>query len=239
MVKREELQKLIKEKILLVGEAGSGKTYTSVKLAEFIASHGYTVIYIDPEYGAERELLNLSDDALDHIELIVAKTWPELKNAIEQNNKCFIKIVDSFSDALEHYKRYLESKFIAQGYYLIGEKEISIKDPDTFKLPWQSYSKLYDAFRDCVFTMLEHDYHILTTMHPLKGTDTKESLQQDIFRKYDTVIETRRAEGDTVKWYGVVKKNRGREDETLFVKINDVANTLIKLFEKRLGGSKK
>lgn len=46
MVKREELRKLIKEKILLYGDTDTGKTFISAKLAAFLVENDKKVIFI-------------------------------------------------------------------------------------------------------------------------------------------------------------------------------------------------
>ena len=154
MVKKEEIEKLIKEKILLVGEAGSGKTYNAVEIAGYLSEKGQKVMYIDPEFGAERELLKLTDAQLENIELKVCPEWVQFKEVISEDTDCYIKIIDGLSEALELFRRYLESKFIAQGFYLVGDKEFEIKDPDTFMLPWNTYPKVYDETRGVVYRLL-------------------------------------------------------------------------------------
>jgi len=231
VVRKEEIEKLIKEKILLIGEAGSGKTFNAVQIAGYLSEKGQKVMYVDPEYGAERELLKLTDAQLENIELRVCPEWMQFKEVIQEDADCYIKIIDGLSEALELFRRYLESKFVAQGFYVAGDTEFTIKDPDTFMLPWNSYPKVYDEARGVVYKLLRHDYQILATMHPLKASDTKRELEQSIKRKFDTVIEMRRSEGDTIKWYAVVKKNRGREDTQMNANIKP--ESILSMFKRK------
>ena len=236
MVKKEEIEKLTKEKILLIGEAGSGKTYNTVQIAGYLSEKGQKVVYVDPEYGAERELLKLTDAQLENIDLKVCPEWIEFRDAIcEEDAGCYIKIIDGLSEAIELFRRYLISKFISQGFYIAGDKEYDIKDIDTFMLPWNSYPKVYDEARNTVYELLRHSYNILATMHPFKASDTKLELEQSIKRKFDTVIETRRSEGDNIVWYAIVRKNRGREDTQMNANIKP--ESILSMFKRKFEGN--
>ena len=121
-MKYEELNKYIKEKVLFIGNSGVGKTYQCVQTAKFLAENGKKVIFIDPEFGAERELRNLGkewfDKYGDNLELLVTPDWKSFRQAALDETECFIKIIDGIKEAMELFKDYLEQKFIAQGYYL-------------------------------------------------------------------------------------------------------------------------
>jgi len=234
MVRKEEIEKLVKEKILLIGEAGTGKTYNAVRVAGYLSERGQKVTYIDPEFGAERELLRLTDAQLENIDLRVCPEWGQFKEAIRERTDCYIKIVDGLSEAIELFRRYLEAKFTAQGFYVVSDKEFEIKDPDTFLLPWASFPKVYDEMKYILYEMLQHDYQVLATMHPLRASDAKQELEQSIKRKFDTVIEMRRSEGDSVNWYAVVRKNRGREDAQM--NINIKPESILSLFKRKFEG---
>jgi len=234
MVKREELERKIKEKILLMGETGVGKTYQAVKIAELVASRGEKVVYIDPEYGAERELELLKDEVLDFIDLRVTPTWKEFELAVLQNDNCFLKIVDSLSDGFELAIRWLTDEYIRYGSYVIGDKEIPIKHRDVFVLPFQAYPKVYDGIRALCRKLVEHPYHLICTMHPLvrttkegetASTDARLRLEEDIFRKFDTIIRLETyVDKDKVRRYDAyLRKHRGGKFESL-----------TKLFERRL-----
>jgi len=222
---------------LLYGDAGTGKTYSAVQLAKMLSIEGRRVIFIDPEFGAEKELLKLSDKELQNIELKITPDWVTFRDAVLSDDDCYIKIIDGLSEGLELFKRHLMKKFIAQGFFIIGEKEFPIKDLDTFTLPWGSYPKLYDEVKSIVYIILQHKYYILATMHPLKASEGKAELGQDIQRKFDTVLEMRRKEGDTINWYAIIKKNRGREDTTTnaVVKTPDI---VLNTFKKKLEDEK-
>jgi len=234
LVKREELRKLIKEKILLYGDTDTGKTFASAKLAAFLVENNKKVIFIDPEFGSQRELDLLSDDILEGIDLRVVRTYPEFRDACMEDSDCFLKVIDGLSEGMELHKRFLEDRFIAQGSYTVKDKTFKIEDIETFSLPWQTYAKLYSDLKGVVYKAIQHKYHFLMTMHPLKTTESRIELTQSIFRKMDTVLELRRDETSEggVNRYGVIKKNRGVDVSNCVVP--DVLEILKKKFEARL-----
>lgn len=238
MVRREELQQKIKEKILLIGETGVGKTYTAVKVAEFVASHGKQVVFVDPERGAERELELLSDEVLANITLRDVPEWNEFKNAVWADDTCFLKVVDGLSEAFVASRMWLEDRYISQGKYMVGEGEVEIKDREIFTLPWQGYPKVYDAIRKICHELVKQAPHIIVTMHSFGTTATKERLQDDVFRKFDTIMELRRRNVELptprLVYDAVLKKHRGRPFEA-FVSFSGYVDKLKDLFAKRMG----
>lgn len=238
MVKRSELETKIKEKILLTGGTGVGKTHTAVKIAEFVAEHGRRVVFIDTEYGAERELELLSDEVLENIELRVTPSWEMLKGAVFSNDDCFLKIVDGLSAVFELNKAFVEDRFVARGRYMVGEKEIEITDRAVFTLPWQSYPKVYDSVRSVCRELVEQKPHIICTHHPFGESETKMRLTEDIARKFDTILELRRTPvtqpKPAIRYEAVLRKHRGR-GFSAFVVFEGYIEQLKKLFGRRLG----
>lgn len=235
MVKRDELRKLLREKVLLVGEAGTGKTFAAVKVAEAAALAGLDVCYIDPDYGAERELDKLTDAALERIELKVVPDWRSAHDAMMADTRAAIKVIDDLTDIMEMFRKHLTGKFITQGYIVIGDEKIEITDPEAFVLPWGAWPRIYSEVRDIIYALLEHRYGLLCTMHPLreerKKNDARARLESDIYRKFDTVLETRMLTvKDTPEWQALIVKNRGRADRTTNLILRDVPAALIKLF---------
>ncbi len=255
-MKREDLNKNIKEKFLFEGLSGSGKTNLSLKIAKIYAMNHKKVLYIDPEHGSDRDIeklfTDLSDDELENIELIHATNietylkwmlgWTEEKQAgsqivqfqygIEYDLKC----CDGLTTEIELYKTKLTQRFIKQGFYSIGEKQFPISNPQTFVLPYNFYSKLYDQIKEALVTMLDHKYDIVATIHPLKNTESQQDLLQSLYQKFDSVIKLNKVitPTGTPKWSGSIVKNRGREDES---KSNMLDNTqpLLTYFIKRFG----
>jgi len=141
-------------------------------------------------------------------------------------------VIDSMNEIMAIHKKYLEDKFIAQGFYIPKENVVEIKDPDTFSLPFQFYNKIYDEMLSVIYDMLQTNSHMLCTMHPIGDTDTKKRVQSEIDRKFDTIIELSVTIEENKKvWYGVVVKNRGKD---IVVRIADVDKKLIDMFSRVL-----
>jgi len=240
LVKREELEQMIKEKILLIGDSGTGKTYTSVKVAEFVAEAGRKVVYIDPDVGAERELELLSDEALENIELKVTTDWLSTKHAIMSEDACFLKVLDGLGSVFEQAKVYLVDRFLAQRYYVVGDKELEIKHKETFTLPWASYPKVYDDVRMAVHNLcIKQKPHVICTMHAWGESEARQRLTEDIYRKFDTVIDLRRTPVSQplpgIVYDAVLRKHRGRPITAKAV-LEKHVEQLRKLFGRRMKG---
>lgn len=238
MVKREELKQKVKEKVLLVGDSGTGKTFTCVKVAEFVASHGKQVVFIDNERGAERELELLGDEVLENIELKDTPDWGKMREAIVEEKACYLKVVDGLSAVFSATKFWLEDRYVSHGKYMVGESEIEIKDRQVFSLPWQAYSKVYDALRKACHVLVKQSPHIIVTMSSFGKTETKERLEEDIYRKFDTVMLLRKTQVSmpvpSIKYDAVLRKHRGRPFVAHAV-VGDHVEQLKKLFARRMG----
>ncbi len=240
-MRREDLDTDIKEKMLFEGLSGTGKSNISMKIAKIYAMNDKKVIYIDPEAGTDKDKKKIFEDLtnkeLENIELIKATNietylkymlgWKEDKsigsqiNIIQHGLNCDLKICDGLTTEIELYKTKLSRKFQSQGYYEIGGKRFDINNKDTWILPYQFYAKLYDQIKEALIEMLDHEYDIIATMHPLKQTEGQQDLQQHIYGKFDSVIRLNKQLLPTgfPRWNGTIVKNRGRESP-------DKSNTL-------------
>lgn len=235
MVNRAELEAKIKEKILLVGDSGTGKTYTSVKVAEAVAKAGKKVVFIDPEYGCQRELELLGDDILANIEMKVTPEWNQLKVAIEHKDDCFLKILDGLTEVFQSSRQYLEDKFVERRFYTVAGTKIDIQDTEAFVFPFTVYPRIFDNVRAVCRELVAQKPHIIVTMHRFGSTSTQMRLTEDVFRKFDTVLELRRTQGITGFNYAATAiKHRGRKF-TGFAQVKECDKQLVNLFEKRLG----
>lgn len=235
-MKREDLTSNLKEKMLFEGLSGSGKTKLAMTITKIYAINNKKVIYIDPEYGTDRDkekiFGNLTNRELENIELIHATNidnyikymygWDEDKsigtqvNIIKRGLNCDLKVCDGLGTEIELYKARLSRKFQEQGFYEIGGKRFDIKDKETWVLPFQFYGKLYDQIKEALVVMLDHKYDIICTLHPLKQTESQQDLQQSFYQKFDSVVRLQKSLllSGFPKWTGTVVKNRGRESPT-------------------------
>ena len=253
MVKIDAIKKMVKHKVLLKGETGTGKTHIALATSFLFSERGKSVIYVDPEWGCQKEILELVESGVigqEHIENIELYVTPKWKTGqlMEKDGVYFggfvdvfekirvgevsadLIVIDSMNELMGVHKNYIEQKFIAQGYYTIGERKFEIKDPDTFTLPWNYYVKLYDELLKIVYVLLMRPGHILCTMHPIGNSEAKKKVEEDIHKKFDTIIETHVTTVENKKtWYGIVKKNRGKD---VIARIGDVDKKVVEMFRK-------
>lgn len=254
-MKREELHKNVREKFLLSGKIATGKSHLLLLITKLYAINGKKVLYIDPEDGIQRELDNgifddLTEQQLNNIEIIRANDietylkyingWTETKQIGSQTLEtqfginCDLKICDGLTTEMEMYKFRLIQKFIKQKFYVIGDKQFQINNPDLFMFPFALYGKLYDQLRDIISTMMEHKYDIICTTHPFKETEAQQMLEQSIYAKFDTVITLNKKlnHNGTPKWDGITEKNRGKEAPDKSNNISSVRPILVYFIKK-------
>lgn len=138
MVSKDELRRKFKLKILLRGPAGSGKTYSVVKVAEEVARRGWKVLYLDKERGSEEELLKLDDKILENIIHEDFRNYKQITDYIEkytneQKDKLKLIVIDPLP-LIELTRLSARDAFLDQGYYYLGEKKVDIDNKSTFDL---------------------------------------------------------------------------------------------------------
>lgn len=252
-MKKEDLDKNIKEKILLESASGGGKTNLSLKIAKIYAMNNKRVLYIDPEHGTDKDLKifkDLTPKELENIDLIHAtnidtyikymygfnedKSVGPQKIIVQCGLNYDLKVCDGLGTEIELYKAKLSQKFQSQGYYEIGGKRFDIINKDTWVLPYQFYGKLYDQIKEALVVMLDHKYDIVATLHPLKQTDSQQELQQSFYQKFDSVVRLHKqilASGFP-KWSATIVKNRGRESPEESNQLDSVEPLLMRFITK-------
>lgn len=256
-MKREDLHKNVREKFLFDGATSAGKTWVSLNITKLYAMNGKKVLYIDPEDGTQRELDSgifddLTDEQLSNIEIIHANSvetylkwmhgWIEDKSIGPQEIKIphginyDLKVCDGIMTEVEQYKYRLTQKFIKQGYYIQGDKQFPITNPDLFTLPYQFYSKVYDQLREGVNTMMEHSYDIICTTHPFKTTDAHRALEQSIHARFDSVVKLNKMllPNGSPLWNCTIVKNRGKESPSKSNNLDSVI-PILTYFIKKFG----
>lgn len=259
-MKREDLNKNVKEKLLLEGNTGVGKTYDALRIVKIYLIAGKKVVYIDPEAGTDRDIIKLFDDLTDEelsrFELINATNIEAylmgmygLREEIQIGTNqtviktkyidCDLKVCDGLITEIELYKTKLSRNFIEQGYYEIGGKQFTIKNPDTFVLPYNFFGKLYTQIKEALVVMLDHKYDILCTTHMFKNTDAQKDLAQSIYQKFDSVIRLNKTIDPSgfPDWSGNIIKNRGRESpdkSSILTSIDPLIIYYIKKFDMNI-----
>jgi len=231
MVSREELNRSYKLKILLRGPTGTSKTYSCVKIAEYVAGKGWKVLYLDNEKGADEELMKLDDKILENIIRVPFRNYKQIMDAIkknqdEQKDKLKLIIIDPMH-LVEMTRISARDAFIEQGYYYIGEKKVEIDNKDTYDLKGFQYQlattyqfKLLDEIVNC-------DQDIVSTLM----TPNKYETSYD--GKFSIVFETFTAwVGNQIFYKAIPKKFRGVDLNTMPA-IDDPHKKLLEGFKKK------
>jgi len=223
-----------KEKILLFGHTGTGKTYTVVRIAVELAKRGNKVLFADMESGSIDEFNSLNIDSktdrnIIHVE---PKDFGELREIIEQaEDKVHVIIIDPLR-AVEEVRQFARQKILKKGKYWIGEKEITIDDPDTFYLRGFMYQLPNELIQEFFRTIVRGKAHFIATelvpitiVNTPKGADfTRLLLETDEFKLptklkhvydisgwFDRVIITENiVVSGKIEYYGIIFKWRGK-----------------------------
>lgn len=208
MVTKDELRKKYKLKVLMRGPTGSGKTYSSVKIAGYVASKGWKVLYLDHERGSSEELDKLDDNVVQNIIHEDFRNYKQIMDAIkkhreEQKDKLKLIIIDPMH-LVEMTRLSARDAFLEQGYYYLGEKKVEIDNRETFDLRGFMYQlsttyqlKLLDEIVSC-----DQDI-VVTLMTPNKH-------ETDYDGKFSIVMEMYAAwVGSQIFYKAMPKKFRG------------------------------
>lgn len=234
MVSKEELRKKYKLKVLLRGVTGSGKTYSAIKIAAYVASKGWKVLFLDHERGSSEEMEKLDDKILENIIHEDFKNYQEIIDAIkkyrkEYKDKLKLIIIDPMY-LVEMSRLSARDAFLDQGYYWIGEKKVDIDNKQTFDLRGFMYqlSTTYQMNLLNEIVSCEQDI-IVTLMTPNKH-------ETDYDGKFSIVLETFNAwVGNKIFYKAMPKKFRGVDLNTMPA-IDDPYKKLLEGFMRKYEG---
>ena len=185
-MKKAELLKRLKLKILLVGDSGAGKTYTSVQIARAVAEKGGKVLYLDVDDGAVLELMNLPDEVLENIDHENVKDFPHLVNSLRKASQYNLIVIDMIWPHLRQWAReYAKKLYLAQGYYWIGEKKVPIDNPETFTLRGFMYQLPNEKEQEVLHMLRIADAHIVATAYP----EQDDAIRNLLYGKFDIVLQ--------------------------------------------------
>lgn len=231
MVTRAELERSYKLKILLRGPTGTSKTYSCVKVAEYVAGKRWKVLYLDNDKGSDEELGKLDDNILENIIRIPFRDYKQIMEAMkkhqeEQKDKLKLIIIDPMH-LVELTRTSAEDAIMEQGYYYLGEKKVEIDNKDTYYLKGFQYQlatryqfKLLDEIVNC-------DQDILCTLM----TPNKNETAYD--GKFSIVLETFSAwVGNQIFYKAIPKKMRG-VDLSALPAIDNPHKKLLEGFRKK------
>jgi len=168
-MKKEELLKNYRIKILLEADSGAGKTYACVKCAEAVSLNNKKVLYLDVDEGATLELLNLSDEVLENITYINIDNYSDLYKILKHKaENYYLVIIDMLYPHLKDWARHhVREALLKQGYYYLGEKKVPITNPETFDLRGFMYSLANNKEKEIFIILRKLKPHIICTAYPL------------------------------------------------------------------------
>jgi len=236
------LKNFAKQKILLVGNTGAGKTRTAVELAVEFARAGKTVRYIDTEQGAVNEFMSIFEELYgsldegigelgDKIDYRVALKPKELIEALSGATDYDLLVIDSYYPLVQdNIRLYVRDLYLQQGYYKIGEKKIPIENPETFTLSGFMY-QLANEYEKAIFEkLLESRTNIVFTTKPIP--DDKSEKRNWLYGFFDIILHLYKT-NDGKHVAKVVKIRGKRLNEALHGKlVNDYTAMLKKLLTK-------
>lgn len=231
MVTREELNRSYKLKIMLKGATGSGKTYSAVKFAEYVASKGWKVLFLDHEKGSDEELRKLDDKILENIIRVGFKNYQQIMDALkkyqeEQKDKLKLIIIDPMY-LVELTRLSARDAFLEQGYYYLGEKKIDIDNKSTFDLRGFMYQVSTSYQLTLLNEIVNCDQDIVCTLM----TPNKHDMDYD--GKFSIVFETFNAwVGNQIYYKAIPKKMRG-VDLNLLPAVDNPHIKLLEAFKKK------
>jgi hypothetical protein len=214
MVTREELRRKYKLKILLRGATGSGKTYTAVRVAGYVASKGWKVLYLDHERGSSEELEKLEDKLLENIIHEDFRNYKQIMDFIkkyttEYKDKLKLIVIDPMY-LIEMTRLSARDAFLDQGYYWIGEKKVDIDNKETFDLRGFMYQVATTYQNKLLGEIVSCGQDIICTLM------TPNKHETDYDGSFSIVLETFNAwAGNKIFYKAMPKKFRGVDLNTM------------------------
>lgn len=250
-LKELDINKELKIKVLLKGYSATGKSFLCAKIAGTLATEGCTVLYLDQEKGAMRELKNLtttlSGDDLGRIYFEKFKDFKELDNWLEYYKKMDDKkdekdrikliIIDPMP-LTELVRASVRDALVEQGHYYIGgwgEATKKIDNEDLFELRGSMYSIANTWAWNFLNQIANSEYDLVCTlMYPTETQEKKYKYRSEYDGKFDYVYETI-AERDTSKilYKATIVKKRGCLTPILTRPIENLLGEITGLFEEK------
>lgn len=237
MVSKEQLKKSHKLKIMLRGNPGTGKSFTGVKISDYVANIGFKVLYLDYERGAVAELLKLDDRVLENIIYENFNNYRTLVNTInkyrnEEKDKLKLIIIDPLP-LVEITRLSARDAFLDQGYYYIGEKKVDIDNKETFDLRGYMYQLSGTWTIKFLDDIVNYEQDIICTLM------TPNKYETNYDGKFDIVFETFVAwVGNNIYYKSIPKKMRGIDLNNMPA-IDNPHKKLLEAFAKKYDGLKR
>lgn len=250
-----DIDKELKIKVLLKGYSGTGKTVSATKIAGTLANEGYSVLYLDQEKGAMRELKKLTStlngDALGRIYFEKFTNFKDLDDILEiykkrdeklgkegkYSEQIRLVIIDPMP-LIELVRSSVRSALVDQGFYYVGgwgEATKEIKNEDLFELRGSMYSIANTWTFNFLNYIANSEYDLICTlMYPTETKDKEYKFKREYDGKFDFVFECI-AERDTstVKFKANIIKKRGCLSPISTRPIDNLFGELLEIFKEK------
>lgn len=228
-MKREELIKKKKRKVLLRGGTGVGKSYTIVRAAEAVASKGGKVLILDTQRGCVDHLEKLNDEVLQNIEHRDCFRFEDMQQGALSNEYDMIAI-DLLSSKQFMARLRAKEKILSQGWYMIGEKKIVIENPETYMLSGFSYMIPNEWEIKLMESLIQNRAHVICASCFNQDFEKEPGVGENLDGYFDLVLKLYYEDREGKREYkAIIAKNRiNPEKEGLT--LSDPAQAMAKLF---------
>lgn len=200
-MKFQDLKQQSKQKILLRGESGSGKTYTAAKIALEVATNGGRTLYADTESEGSTTLVHLIESGeynksdVDNIDYQQVESYEDLVDVVShETQKDYDLLV---LDTIDHKHSYVLKE-------VTGAKRESDAE-------WNEFMTIYSEEKEIMEKIGKPQTNIVATLDPESGKNDKpKGAQTNIHGYFGIVVDTvRRGDGE---WGTIIDNYVGRPD---------------------------
>ena len=200
----DELKERSKNKFLLRGASGSGKTYQAVRAALELSINDYNVAYVDTESEGSSTMVNLilSDDTeyekeyVRNIEYYNVSGYEGLLEWCDHEDGLHERFDVVIIDTLDHKHTYALSR-------VTDDKKDTGAD-------WNEYSMIYAAEKHMMEKLGKPEVDVIATLDPNSGKSDKPKGAQTNIEGYFSVVMD--LDKDDNGWSYVIENYVGRSD---------------------------
>ena len=217
MVDRNILISKKRNRYMVLGEVGSGKTTTLVKLTKQYVNKQQKVLFIDyKDIGATELLMNLTDDELKYIQYETPTNYTQLQNIDVLNDHKLI-VIDAFHHLRFDCRKFIRDEYISQGYYTVNCKPVKINNLNTFSLSHIGYGGGYSEAKlrenYIIDKYINCGKDVAISIIP-EDTSGKSIFADSLMANFDNIIEVSYTDDNTTgrTWNYRIRRWRGIQD---------------------------
>ena len=214
MVDRNTLMSKKRHRYMVLGEVGSGKTTTLVKLTKQYCNKQQKVLFIDyKDIGATELLMNLTDDELKYIQYETPTNYTQFQDINVSNDHKLI-VIDAFHHLRFDCRKFIRDEYLSQGYYTANCKPVKINNPNTFSLSHIGYGGGYSEAKlrenDIIDKFINCGKDIAISVIP-EDVSGKSIFTDSLMANFDNIIEMSYKDDNTTgrTWNYKIRRWRG------------------------------